>query len=566
MAKITRKDFLDITKKESGIPENPYIDPSNKILPRHLQKTSTGINAYQGIWSEVQISHLLRRTLFGASKGDIDFFKTMSLVQTVDYLLTLPTNAPAPPLNHYGYNVNQADPDVPNGTTWVNAPGNPNLNGARIQSLKYWWAGLLLNQERNISEKMTLFWHNHFSTESYSVQESRASYKHHALLRSMCLGNFKEMVKQITIDPAMLIYLNGDKNTKTAPDENYGRELQELFTIGKDLPLHYTEEDVKQVAKVLTGWRVNRTNTSSFFDVSKHDTTNKVFSSFYGNTTITGRSTITAGTDELNDLLTILFAQQEVAKYIVRKIYRYFVYYVIDNSVETNVILPLANIFRANNYEIKIVIETLLKSEHFFDALNRGCMIKNPMDHIIGLTKQTILQFPPSSNVQQQYGHWQFMQQYGIILSQDLGDPPNVAGWPAYYENPQFYEIWINSDSLPKRNSLCDYLVYIGYTRFSYKLLVNCLAFAKQFSDPGNPNTLIDNIVKLLYPEDLSQTTKTFIKTSFLLSGQSLDTYWTDAWNAYIANPTNTMAVAAVNTRLQALLKYLMGQAEYQLC
>jgi len=566
MAKITRKEFLDITKKDSGIPDTPYIDPSNKSLPRHLQKTSTGINAYQGVWGDVQIMHLLRRTLFGVSKSDLDFFKSKNLVQTVDYLLTLPASAPEPPLNNYGYNTSQADPDVPNGTTWINAPQNPLLNGARIQSLKYWWAGLLLNQERNIREKMTLFWHNHFSTECITVQEARLSYKHHALIRSMCLGNFKEMVKQITIDPAMLIYLNGDKNTKTAPDENYGRELQELFTIGKDLPNHYTEEDVKQAAKVLTGWRVNRTTQSSFFDVSKHDTSNKVFSSFYGNTSITGRTNANAGTDELNDLLTMLFAQQEVAKYIVRKIYRFFVYYVIDESVETNVIVPLANIFRSNNYEVKIVIETLLKSEHFFDTLNRGCMIKNPMDHLIGFAKQTKLQFPTASNIQQQYGHWQFIQQYGIILSQDLGDPPNVAGWPAYYENPQYYEIWINSDSLPKRNSFCDYFIYVGYTRFSYKSIIDCIAFAKLFDNPGNPNTLIDQIVQLIYPDDLSATTKAFIKTSFLLSGQSSDAYWTDAWSLYIANPTNTMAIATVNTRLQALLKYLMGQAEYQLC
>ncbi len=566
MAKITRKEFLDITKKDSGIPEEPYIDPSNKSLPRHLQKTSTGINVYQGTWGDAQILHLLRRTLFGVSKSDLDFFKSKSLVQTVDYLLTLPATAPEPPLNNYGYNTGQADADVPNGTTWINAPQNPLLNGARIQSLKYWWAGLLLNQERNIREKMTLFWHNHFSTECITVQEARLSYKHHALIRSMCLGNFKEMVKQITMDPAMLIYLNGDKNTKTAPDENYGRELQELFTIGKDLPIHYTEEDVKQAAKVLTGWRVSRTAATAFFDVSKHDTTNKIFSSFYGNTSIIGRTNASAGTDELNDLLTMLFAQQEVAKYIVRKIYRYFVYYVIDESVETNVILPLANIFRANNYEVKIVIETLLKSEHFFDTLNRGCMIKNPIDHLIGFAKQTKLQFPTASNIQQQYGHWQFIQQYGIILSQDLGDPPNVAGWPAYYENPQYYEIWINSDSLPKRNSFCDFLVYTGYTRFSYKLIIDCIAFAKLFDNPGNPNTLIDQIVQLIYPDDLSATTKAFIKTSFLLSGQSSDAYWTDAWSIYIANPTNTMAIATVNTRLQALLKYLMGQAEYQLC
>ncbi|OYU96535.1 MAG: hypothetical protein CFE21_09125 [Bacteroidetes bacterium B1(2017)] len=567
MAKITRKEFLNIRGSEPSVDKTyPYVDPSNKDLPRHLQKTSTGINPYQGTWGDAQIMHLLRRTLFGVSKADLDFFKTKTMVQSVDFLLTLPTNPPPPPLNHYGYNTGQADPDVANGETWVNAPANPNLNGARIQSLKFWWAGLMLNQDRSLREKMTLFWHNHFSTEMISVQEARLSYKHHALLRSMCLGNFKELVKQISIDPAMLIYLNGEKNTKTAPDENYGRELQELFTVGKDLTAHYTEEDVKQAARVLTGWRTNRAGLTSFFDSTKHDTGNKTFSSFYNSTTITGRSNSQAGLDELNDLLTMIFAQQEVAKYICRKLYRYFVYYVIDESVETNVIVPLANLFRNNNYELKIVVETLLKSEHFYDVLNQACMIKQPVDHVVGLARQTNLVYPSASNVQVLYGHWQITQQYPLILGQDIGDPPNVAGWPAFYQEPQYYELWINSDSLPKRNSLCDYLLYSGYTKFSYKLIIDCVGFAEQFPNASNPNLLLDQILQLLYPVDISSTVKTTLKTSFLLSGQSSDSYWTDAWNAYLAAPTDLAKKAAVNSRLQALLKYVMGQAEYQLC
>ncbi|MDZ4667222.1 MAG: DUF1800 domain-containing protein [bacterium] len=567
MAKTNRRDFLSLSGNHE-LPQdtNPYKDPSNKYLPRHLQKTSTGIGLYQGTWGNDQILHLLRRTLFGVKKSDLDFFKNKTLSESIDILLTLPTNPPLPPLNHYSYNLALPDPNVPIGSTWINAPQSPTLNGPRIQSLKYWWAGLLLNQDRSIREKMTLFWHHHFATECFTVQESRFSYKHHALLRSMCLGNFKELVKQITMDPAMLIYLNGDKNTKTAPDENYARELQELFTVGKDLPNHYTEEDVKQVAKILTGWRINRTTISSLFDLTKHDTSNKTFSAFYNNTVITGRTNTNAGIDELNDLLTMIFAQQEVAKYICRKLYRYFVYYVIDESVETNVIAPLATVFINNNYEIKPVIETLLKSEHFFDILNFACMIKPPLDHLVGLARQTNISFPSESNVQQSYGHWQTIQQYAIVLSQDLGDPPNVAGWPAYYEDPQFYELWINSDSLPKRNSVCDLLVYYGFTRNGYKLIIDCIAFANQFTSPENPNLLLDQILLVLYPMPISATTKTFMKNSFLLSGQASDYYWTDAWNAYIADTNNVANKAAVNTRLQALLKYVLGQAEYQLC
>ncbi len=570
MKQLSRKAFLKQAGAEiisDNLPPKPYPykDPANKDLPRHLQKTSTGIAPYQGAWGDEQILHLLRRTLFGVKKSDLDFFKGKNLNACIAQLLTLPPNPPLPPLNNYGNNPNQNDTEVPFGSTWVNAAVNPNLEGARINSLKTWWIGLLVNQDRSIREKMTLFWHNHFSTETITVQDGRYSYKHHAMLRANCLGNFKELLKQVTIDPAMLTYLNGEQNTKTAPDENYGRELQELFTIGKDLQQHYTEEDVKQAARVLTGWRNNRNGISSFFDSTRHETTNKVFSSFYNNTVITGRTGATAGLLELEDLLNMLLAQEETAKYIVRKLYRFFIYYVIDESVEKNVIVPLANIFRSNNYNLQPVIETLLKSEHFFDPLNMGCVIKSPLDHLIGLCRQTNLVFPDNSDIQKQYGHWQAIQYLAITFNQDIGDPPNVAGWPAYYEDPQYYEIWINSDTLPKRNSTADYLLYVGYSRFNYKLMIDALAFAEQFSNPSNPDSLVTDITQLLYPGSLSPTVKTFIKTSFLLSGQTGDYIWTDAWNAYKSNPT-TANKDTIKIRLQALLKYLFGQAEYQLC
>jgi uncharacterized protein (DUF1800 family) len=570
MEKVDRRSFIKNTTNEI-IGNKPsdygieYNDPSNKKLPSDLRKTSTGIGPFTGTFSESELIHLLRRTLFGASQSDILYFKNKSLNEVVDSILTLPPLLPPPPLNHYSYNVNLPDAEVPAGQTWVNAAANPNLEGARRLSLKAWWYGQLVKPQRTIREKMTLFWHNHFATESSVVQDSRYLYKHHSLLRTNCLGNFKELVKQVSIDPAMLVYLNGEDNTKTAPDENYGRELQELFTVGKDLSSHYTEDDVKAAAKVLTGWRNNRTGISSYFDSNKHDSTNKQFSSFYNNTIITGRSGANAGLDELNDLINMIFNQVEVSKYICRKIYRFFVYYLIDSSVEQNVILPLASILRNNNFEIKPVIEALLKSEHFYDPLNKSCMIKSPTDHIIGICRNFNISYPDGTNVEQTYAHWLYSQQVLMLIGQDLGDPPNVAGWAAYYEDPQFYELWINSDSLPKRNTICDSLIYNGYNRFSYLLKINSVAFAEQFQNPEDPNILLTNILKVMYSMELSNVHVTGIKSSFLLSGQTSDHYWTDAWNAYKNNPTASNKTV-VEARLQAMLKYLCGLPEYQLC
>ena len=198
----------------------------------------------------------------------------MTLDQVVAELLTA-APAPAPPINAYN-NANFTDTDVPAGETWVTAAyQSGTANGNRRASLKQWWVGLMINQNRSITEKMTLFWSNHFSTQMATVGDSRYSYKTLALLRANCLGNFKSLTRQVTTDPGMLVYLNGNTNTAVNPNENYGRESQELFTQGKGPDSLYTQTDVESAGAALSGWRINRTTISSYFDSTKHDTSNK---------------------------------------------------------------------------------------------------------------------------------------------------------------------------------------------------------------------------------------------------------------------------------------------------
>jgi uncharacterized protein (DUF1800 family) len=276
----------------------------------------------------------------------------------------------------------------------------------------------------------------------------------------------------------MLVYLNGQYNTLTAPDENYAREIQELFCCGKGPDSLYTEADVKAAAKVLTGWRNNATTLSSYFTASRHDATNKTFSSFYNNTVITGRNTATGGEQELDDLLNMIFANQEVAKYMCRRLYRWFVYYDIDDTVEQNVITPLANVFRSSNYEILPVLDMLLKSEHFFDVLSRGCVIKSPAELVIGFCRESEIVFQPDTDYVTNYGFYNYMVSWLSNMQQNIGDPPDVSGWKAYYQEPQFNEIWINSDTLPKRNQFTDTMLVSGYTFSSKKIwLLNFSVF-----------------------------------------------------------------------------------------
>lgn len=485
-----------------------------------------------------------------------------STAAAVDAVLNVPTNPPAPPVNNYN-NPNAippyADPNVPAGATWVNAPYDINAEGYRIESWRGWWLNRMVDGEANIQEKMTLFWHNHFATKTEALFWGKPIYKHNKMLRENALGNFKAFVKAVTIDPLMLYFLNGYLNNVSAPDENYSRELQELFTIGKESANTYSEDDVVVAARILTGWGIDA-NGDTIFRPAAHDAGFKVFSSFYNNTVIQGSSN---GSAELDALLNMIFQKEEVSLFICREIYRFFVYYKIDADVEANVIVPLAQVFRDNNYEILPVMRALLLSEHFFDAANKGCQIKNPLDLTAGILRNYNLSVP-SPTLFDEYIILLSINYYCGALQMIPGDPPNVAGWQAYRQSPNYYRVWVSSDTIRNRNILTDVLAFQGVAVGNELLIINHIAFAAQFSNPADPNALIDDTLAILLPMEISLLKKTFLK-SILLSGQQNDYYWTDAWNAYINNPTDPMAFQTVWFRLASLHKYIMNLAEYQL-
>lgn len=560
---MERREFLSSMLLDKNPPKAlPAEKFQNQEMPYDLVLGQGGINQYAGAWNENLLKHLLRRTLFGFSKDDVAFFKNMTMSDTVDYLLTLPLTQPDPPVN--GYNKpGQIDPDIASGDTWVNGPENLAFNGERRNSLYAWSAEQIISPQRNIREKMTFFLHNHFATEVETIGYPIAAYNHHKMLRENCLGNFKDLVKKVTTDVGMLIYLNGYLNTKTAPDENYGRELMELFTLGKSPDSQYTENDVKAAARVLTGWRINPSTYSSFFSGVVHDTDDKTFSSFFNNTVITGKSGA-AGANETDELIDMIFTKEDVvARFIVRKLYRYFLYYVIDDTIETNVIIPLANIFK-QDWNIKNVVSTLLKSEHFFHANNVGCYIKNAFDVFGTYAKQFKLEMPDNTPEDKHAAYYALF--IGISLSGLIwGNPPNVSGWPAYYQEPQYSQLWLNSDTLPKR-ILYTVLLMIGIDYSpGKKLQVDLIEAAKQCSDPSNPNKLIQETIDLMYAMDISAARKQSLKQSTLLFGLTSDYYWTSAWNDYIANPSDDAKKKIVTTALLGMYKYLLDQAENQL-
>ncbi len=514
-----------------------------------------------------ETKHLLKRTMFGAKPDDVAFFQKRSIRKVLNELLA-DEPAPAPPVNNYNEQKYTDDEILP-GETWVNSINYDGMNNFRRKnSFKAWWLGLMLNQSRNLREKMVVFWHNHFATETNMVDNALMCYRHNEILRKYALGNFKEMVKAITKDPAMLKYLNGTANNKKAPDENYGRELQELFTIGKGPDSHYTEADVKAAAKVLTGFRIDTTTYTPIFDPGRHDYSDKTFSEFYQNTTIKGRRG-PEGEQELDELLAMIFAQQEVARFICRKLYRFFIYHQIDAETDRAIIQPLAETFRKSNYEIKPVLRELLSSRHFFESDNRGAIIKSPLDYTVGLCREFGVTFPETTNYADVYTLWLTIQNQAAAMQQNIGDPPDVAGWPAYYQEPLFDRIWVNSDTLPKRNVFSDGMVNGSIGRNNLKLSIDLIGFTKSLPNPAQPLALIEDAVRRLYMMELPDKDKQYIKASILLSGMQdtmADHYWTQAWENLSHKPDDTANKNSVIRKLKSLYKYLMNLPQYQLC
>lgn len=544
------------------------------------------LTPYSGPFGKPELIHLLRRTLFGVSPSDIKFFQGKSLTQVVDMLLDIPATSPDPPIRAYqGKALTTFDSTVAFGSTWIDTkpiPSEQDPNGARRGSYKQWWTQLMTMQERNLREKMMLFWHNHLVTDTNdTVSIAILAYRYNSLLRSSCVANFRKLLYDITIDSAMLRYLNGEKSTAAAPDENYGRELQELFCVGKGKDSKYTEDDVKAAARVLTGWTVNYAdNYQPVFRIARHDTKDKQFSAFYGNKIIKGSTGDTAGSDEINALLDMILATSEASKFIARKLFSFFVYYDINSDTESNLITPLADLFRASGYEIKPTLKALFTSDWFFKSEYRGAMIKSPVDFTIGMARQLEIAWPADPLAfEARYYFASLLYNAMFAQGQEVGDPPNVAGWPAYYQQPSFHELWVDTASYPPRLTLVDALVNKGYstgnnnstqwnnTQSKSKIFkVDPIAFAARLSNPSDPNALINELVQLFYGPDVSVTVKNSLKTTYLLKGQVTDFYWSNAYNSYIANPNNPGDDGKqVPKQLTDLFAYMFSAAEYHL-
>lgn len=518
------------------------------------------LDPYTGDWGSLQAAHLLSRAMIGATKQQIDLISEIGLTDAVEMLLE-DHPLPDPPLNYF----NEDDPFTPIGETWVDKPFTQDLAAPRRASLYAWTMGNILDEGISVRERMTLFWHNHFVTSNTFLP--KAIYQYITLLRENALGNFKDLVKYITINPAMLVYLNNSENTNSAPNENYARELLELFTVGKgELAgegdyTTFTELDVKEIARILTGWRIRLINDSGDmpepqFKPIFHDTETKTLSHRFNNAVVENNNE-----NEYIDLINIIFEHEEASRYICRKLYRWFVYYKIDDTIEQSIIEPMSQILRDNNSDIKPVLRALFLSEHFFDVNSLGCIIKNPIDFMLVLIKQFPLPFPTA--LRQKYALWNGIYRFIELLQMQYYFPPSVAGWKAFYQQPAYNQLWINSVTLIIRQLLTDVISTEGFQSFDGRFSIKVLEFAESLNNPENPNDLIAGFVEVMYPNALAQEQIDVLK-QILIPGLP-DFEWTVEYQAYTDDPDNEEAKNAVESRLKSLTRAMCARPEYHL-
>ncbi len=570
--KLNEKHFGKSTLENFDITKDKVFNKyANTVASLGVRKrTRSTLAPYTGVWNKTLAIHLLKRTMFGATPADVASIINLTPSTAVDALLN---NTPNPyPTGVNWYEATYADPTgVALGADWTNAPwGDGTANYYRALGLKAMWYKNIITQNLSIQEKMVMFWYNLIPVQFDGVGDARFLYRYMQLLHTHAMGNYKTFLKEVTKNGAMLYYLNGYVNNKYSPDENYSRELQELFSVGKEGGQQFTEDDVRAAAKVLTGWRVDEVNLNIFFDQNLHETTNKTFSAFYNNTIVTGSNTATAGDTELDATLNMILTGNSAtvtARYICKKLYRFFVYYDIDATIEADIINPLAATFIANNWDIQPVIEQLLKSEHFFDTLSQGCYIKTPIDWVGGTIRT--LQVPVDPGTTFEDGYWLYAQQYWMTNEMDMGigEVPNVAGYKAFYQSPQWHELWVNSNTFPKRLRWSDQMLtnYGHYVNGTTSFKANLPAFAASMPNPGDPDALIQDIVMYMFGLPLSQLRIDEFKAA-LLNNNTANSYWTQAWANYIGSPTDPTYLSVVTNRLRKTLTSLFHMAENHLC
>lgn len=364
--------------------------------------------------------HLLARTGFSPTLAEVRAVSTLERRVAIDRMLeSPPTRA-------------QSAPPAWTADTEVLVRRRPTreelvaLNTAQlvqVSELRGWWLNEMIITPTPLVERMTLFWHNHFTSGRQKVRFPQLMYTQNALLREHALGNFATLLHAASKDPAMILYLDAASNRRGQPNENFAREVMELFTLGEG---HYSETDIREAARAFTGWALDGNHKFSMRR-ALHDPAEK---------TILGQR----GNFDGDGVLKILLAQPRTAEFIVEKLWREFV----SPEPERAEVVRIAALFRNSGYEVRVALRELLLSQAFWSPVNRASLIKSPAEFVAGMLRQFAV---PVSNAMP-------FSTAMVGMGQTLFDPPNVKGWPGG-------EAWINAATLLARKQFAERLLRV---------------------------------------------------------------------------------------------------------
>jgi uncharacterized protein (DUF1800 family) len=431
-------------------------------------------------WNLKWAGHLFRRAGFGADLVQLNKAIDHGFKTTLDNVL----NGGKDDYDFYDKEFNLSGVENTVGTKLAESNNAYDLRG--------WWLQVLWYSPYPLREKMTLFWHNHFVSSIAKVRSGVKMYNQNKVLRRFALGKFPAFLLKVSKDPAMLDYLDSNSNINGKPNENYAREVMELFSLGVG---NYTEKDVQEAARAFTGWHTNGSESRPAFEFNKnyHD---------FGTKTILGQKGEWSG----DDVVRIIVEQKACAPFLVRKFYRFFI---SENADPPDALLsPLADSFRKSGYDIAEVVGTILRSRHFFSEHAYRQRVKNPVEFALGAAKVMGNVVNPRALVSRIDD-----------MGQQLFGPPNVKGWPGG-------KSWLNTSTVLARHNFAQALC--SGTSDINKGSAERLERGAAIVDPSahfkqqkitEPEKILDTLANIVFQDELGAKTRNRL-LSFLKDGE----------------------------------------------
>lgn len=465
-------------------------------------------------WNAQRVAHLYRRLGFGATHEQIQQGLLLSPSELIDQLLNTASDLGTPDPPYWGgwtRDEYDADPDQ-------------DLVFTHRTELRNRWLREMLDE--GIRAKMALFWHNHFVTELQVYGCNAFLWNYFSLIHEYAFGNFRIFAREMGKTGAMLAYLNGNQNVAGQPNENYARELMELFTMGESNG--YTQVDIVEMARALTGWRASDYYCEPpYFEPNLYDGTPK---------TIFGQTSNFTYTTAHN--LIFSARAEQTSHYITGKLYKHFVYPSLNNEVVT----AMAQTFRDSNWELLPVLKQLVKSEHFFEESFMSAQLKSPVEVMLQIWKESGV---TAANVTDNW--WNNFAYWSYQLGQELFNPPNVAGWKGYRN-------WVNESTLTGRWDFCGSIAYYMTTDDAMKQNLRSLAQALT-NDSNDPAVITAALITHFTGQQLDPI---YLQAAILNFKAGIpENYYDDgSWNLYWDEAPDQI----VN-----LLYYLVRMPEFQL-